>query len=40
MIVPAWMFSLALWSSLFVVAAAAVYLLVVLVREWRDGRLW
>lgn len=40
MIVPASVFSFALWAALSVVAVAAIYLLVVLVREWRDGTLW
>jgi len=38
--IPAWLFSAALWGALLIVAAAAVYLLVVLAAEWRDGRLW
>ena len=37
---PAWLFSLALWAALGVVAAGAVYLLVVLVVEWRREELW
>jgi hypothetical protein len=40
MIIPAPVFSFALWAALGVVAVAATYLLVVLVREWRDGSLW
>lgn len=40
MTIPEAWFSILLWGSLVVVASAATYLLVVLVREWRDGRLW
>ena len=38
--VPQLLFEVALWSALAVVGAGAVYLLVVLVREWRRGELW
>ena len=40
MMVPAEVFSALLWGALGVVALAAVYLLVVLVREWLAGELW
>ena len=40
MTVPAWLFGGMLWAALVVVASAAVYLLVVLVREMKDGTLW
>jgi hypothetical protein len=40
MTIPAWLFSTALWAALVVVGAAAVFLLVMLVREWKDGSLW
>lgn len=38
--VPEALFTVALWGSLGGVSLGAVYLLVVLVREWRDGDLW
>lgn len=40
MSIPAWLFSAALWGALAVVALAAVFLVVVLAREWCDGKLW
>lgn len=33
-------FTLGLWSAYVVVAAGAIHLLVVLVREWREKTLW
>jgi hypothetical protein len=38
--VPAFIFDGMLWSALVGVALGAVYLLVVLVREWKSGQLW
>lgn len=38
--IPRVVFEIGLWAAAGVVAAAALYLLVVLVREWRDGQLW
>ena len=40
MTLPGWLFEALLWGALLVVAATAVFLLAVLVREWRDGTLW
>jgi len=40
MIVPSALFSFALWLALGGVAAGAVYLVVVLVREWLAKELW
>lgn len=40
MIVPAFVLSAMLWAALAAVASGAVYLLVVLVREWSAGELW
>lgn len=38
--IPQDLFVVALWAALAAVATAALYLLVVLVREWRRGELW
>lgn len=40
MTVPAWLFTAMLWGALAVVALAALFLFIVLLREWRDGSLW
>lgn len=38
--VGAAMLTIALWLAVAVVAAACVGLLVILIREWKDGTLW
>lgn len=40
MTIPQTLFSVALWAAVVVIALAATYLLVVLVREWIRGELW
>ena len=40
MIIHEGIFSAALWLAVAIVACGAVFLLVMLVREWRQGRLW
>ncbi len=40
MTLPATVFVLALWAAIAAVALAAAFLVVVLIREWRDGSLW
>lgn len=40
MTIPSGLFSIMLWGALAIVAAAAIYLLAVMVREWRSGSLW
>jgi len=40
MTIPGSLFSVLLWGALIVVALAALYLLVVLIGEWRRGELW
>jgi hypothetical protein len=37
---PSWLFGLMLWSAVGLVALGAIYLLVVLVREWMRQKLW
>ncbi len=39
-IIPRWLFQGALWAALGVVSLAALYLLVMLVVEWKKGELW
>jgi hypothetical protein len=39
-LIPQSVFTAALWLALVVVALAAIYLLVMLVREWLKGELW
>lgn len=34
------LFAILVWAALAVVGGGAIYLLVVLVSEWRRGRLW
>ena len=38
--VPQLVFEVGLWAALAAVGAGAVYLIVVLVREWRRKELW
>ena len=38
--IPELWFAAGLWIAYTLVAGGAVYLLVVLTREWRAGRLW
>lgn len=38
--IPEYAFSAGLWIAVALVAAGAVYLVVVLVREWRNDSLW
>ena len=38
--IPAFLFDGMLWIALVGVALGAVYLLVVLVHEWKNGKLW
>ena len=38
--VPQMVFDAGLWFAIAAVTAGAVYLLIVLVREWRRGELW
>lgn len=38
--IPGTVFDGMLWLALVGVALGAVYLLVVLVKEWRSGQLW
>ena len=40
MIIPDWIFELVIYISLLAVTGGAVYLLVVLSKEWRRGELW
>lgn len=38
--IPVAVFEAGLWAAYALVAAGALYLLTVLVREWRTGKLW
>jgi hypothetical protein len=40
MIAPETFFVALVWCALVGVAAAAIFLLVILVHEWRNGTLW
>ena len=40
MTIPAWIFSAMLYFAVFAVAVGAAYLLIVLVADWRNRRLW
>jgi hypothetical protein len=40
MMIPVAVFSIALWLALGCVGAAAIYLLIVLLGEWKRGELW
>lgn len=40
MIVPAWLFTAALWLAVVGTAAGAGWLLGLLVKDWRGGTLW
>jgi len=37
---PEPLFTLMIWAAVVAVAAGALYLLWVLIREWRQGNLW
>jgi hypothetical protein len=39
-VIPEVVFSVGLWAAYAFVAVGALYLLAVLVREWRAGTLW
>jgi hypothetical protein len=38
--IPQWLFSTMIWAAVGAVGAGALYLVLVLVREWRQGNLW
>lgn len=38
--IPSGVFAVGLWAAYFFVGVAALYLITVLVREWRAGKLW
>jgi len=40
MTIPAWLFEIAIWAAIGGVAIGAVFLLAMVIREWRSGRLW
>lgn len=40
MILPAWLFTVALWLAVIGSAAGAGYLIGALVKDWRDKSLW
>jgi len=40
MTIPAWLFEVVIWASVIGVAIGALFLLAILIREWRAGRLW
>jgi hypothetical protein len=40
MTIPQEIFSALLWGAVLCVAGASVYLLIVLVRDWRTRNLW
>lgn len=40
MTIPAWLLAFVLWLSVAGVAAGGIYLVVVLIVEWRKGALW
>jgi hypothetical protein len=39
-VIPETVFVVMLWAALVIIAGGAVYLLAVMIREWRDGNLW
>lgn len=38
--IPEIVFTIMLWAAVVIIAGGAVYLLAVMIREWKDGNLW